>query len=218
MINEEGFTSEFRKLAEIRLPEFTGTRVMMMPVVLGDMESIPASLKHYKECIKSLFLLQKHKDEIGYITIDEKFVVAGTSHRRGGKHVDGVYQGTCGGWGGGGGGWGSHGNGMLTVSSHAACQAWRGFFRGWPGVEGECDHLSEQCVLGEVLEPKTVYWVDGMCVHESMPIDKDINRQFIRLSLPSGGPWFEGYTENPLGIKPSAEILPTRVFMEQGDE
>jgi hypothetical protein len=47
-----------------------------------------------------------------------------------------------------------------------------------------------------------------------MPMKTATKRQFVRLSLPSDGPWFEGYTENPLGIKPPVEILPRREFMD----
>jgi len=38
------FHSKFEKLGEVTLPEFSGTRIMMMPLVLGDAGSIPESL------------------------------------------------------------------------------------------------------------------------------------------------------------------------------
>jgi hypothetical protein len=192
---------------------------MMMPLVLGDMASVPDFLAHYRDVIKALFDLGGHAGKIGYLTIDEKRVEAGATHRRTGLHVDGIYQGRAGGWGGGGGGsWGSAGNGMLTVSSAAGCRAFSKEFTGWPGMEGECDHLADQCSdeAATVFGPGEVYWVDGLCVHESMAMAENTTRQFVRLSLPSDGPWFEGYTENPLGVKPSAEILPPRTrFMSK---
>jgi len=196
----------------VEFPEFTGLRVMMMPVVLGDLTGVPTKyldlVDHLYECTEN-----RHLGEVGYLTIDEQDLLPGQTLRRGGLHVDGYYQGRCGAWGGGGG-WGSVGNGMLTVSSTPHCKAYLGVFDGQPGPEGECDHLTLPND-GEVFEAKQVYWVDGACVHESLPVDEPTARQFVRLSMPNNGPWFEGYTPNPCGIRPSGEILPERTeFMQ----
>lgn len=154
---------------------------------------------------------QRFAGQVGYLTIDEQELSPNTTLRRAGKHVDGYYHGRCGAWGGGGG-WGSVGNGMLTVSSTAHCMAYPGLIAGIPGDEGECDHL----VMpndGYLFKENTVYWVDGACVHESLPVAEQIKRQFVRLSMPNNGPWFEGYTENPTGVLPTGKILPPRQFM-----
>jgi len=101
------FKSDFKKVGEVNLPEFTGTRVMMMPIVIGDLNSVPEDLHHYNDFLAELFDIpeaNQHKGKVGYITIDEKSVEPGNSHRREGLHVDGVFQGSCGGWGGGMGG------------------------------------------------------------------------------------------------------------------
>lgn len=215
-VSQNSFLSVFEKKGLVNLPSFSGTRVMMMPLVLGALDSVPDFLGHYKNTLEQLFKMTnpKHFGEVGYLTIDEKTVGPNTTHRRAGKHVDGVFQGRCGGWGGGGG-WGSVGNGMLTVASHSGCKAWLGEFTDFPGMEGECDHLESQCEnkTSEVFAPNTVYWVDGMCVHESLAQPAQVDRQFVRLSMPSSAPWFEGYTKNPLGVKPTGEILPRRQFM-----
>lgn len=207
------FESCFHRVAPLPLPAFSGTRVMMMPLILGDPDSIPEFLSHWKATLMKLFEMGGHAGEVGYLTLDEKRVAAGATHRRAGAHVDGVYQGRAGGWGGGG--WGSAGNGMLTVSSVPGCRAWAQRFEGWPGLEGECDHLLEQArpEAETLFEANTVYWVDGLCVHESLPMARGTERQFVRLSMPSTAPWFEGYTENPLGVAPTGPILPRRPFM-----
>jgi hypothetical protein len=98
---------------------------------------------------------------------------------------------------------------MLTISSSQHCKAYLGVFEGVPGDEGECDHLKVPND-GELFEDGHIYWVDGACVHESMPVVEQTKRQFVRLSMPSNGPWFEGYTENPTGITASNDILPSR--------
>lgn len=214
------FHSKFEHKGTVRrLPRFSGTRVMMMPIILGDLDSVPPSLAHYDTTLLKLFeyMDPRHYDKVGYLTIDEKLVRAGETHRRAGLHVDGVYDGKCGGWGGGGGGgggWGSVGNGMLTVSSHAGCRAWLQSFEGEIGKDGECDAIADQCKQATIFEPNQVYWVDGLCVHESMPMRADVNRQFVRLSMPSTAPWFDGYTQNPFGIQPTGPILPRRPYMD----
>lgn len=207
------FQSKFKHLGSVKLPEFSGTRIMMMPVILGDINSIPNFLEAWNDALAEMFTMANCKEGIGYLTIDEKTVQPAKTHRREGKHVDGIYQGSYGGWGGGGG-WGSVGNGMLTVASHAGCRAWAGEFLGRPGYEGECDHLADQCDDGTLFAPNEVYWLDGLCVHESVPMVKTVDRQFVRLSMPSDSPWFDGYTVNPLGVKPTGRILPRREFMD----
>ncbi len=210
------FSSVCRHVGDLELPAFSGTRIMMMPVILGDMASVPAMLDGWKSALLNLFsLCPQHHGKVGYLTIDEKTVSAGQTHRREGAHVDGVFKGSCGGWGGGGGGWGSVGNGMLTVSNIVGCRAWNQDFMGQPGYDGECDHMLDQVTPESetIFGAGQVYWVDGLCVHESMPMQEAAERQFVRLSMPSTAPWFEGYTENPLGVKPTGEILGRRAFM-----
>lgn len=179
---------------------------MMMPVILGDLRGIP---EQYSALVQTLYGIteSRHIGKIGYLTVDERELEAGATLRRSGLHVDGYYHGKCGAWGGGS--WGSVGNGMLTISSTAHCRAFLGEINGTPGDEGECDHLIMPND-GEIFEAGQVYWVDGACVHESMPVTETTNRQFVRLSMPSSGPWFEGYNVNPTGVLPSNEILPAR--------
>lgn len=225
----EYFNSTFEYLEKIQLPDFSGTRVMMMPIIIGDTDSIPDFISSWKYTVRQLSDMSGFAGHIGYLTIDEKDVLPGKTHRRSGKHVDGIYKGAAGGWGGGWGGGISpgisppkphhgsipeseHGTGFLTVSSYEGCKAWNQSFVGWPGPEGECDHLSDQCQENheKIFGAYEVYWVDPLCVHESMPMKNATRRQFARLSLPSDAPWFEGYTENPLGIMPTGSILPSR--------
>ena len=209
-VKSQTINSTYRKVwnhSPLKFPEFSGERIMMMPVILGDLKGVP---KNYHELVTSLYgvVEARHLGSVGYLTIDERQLQAGDTLRRSGLHVDGYYHGKCGAWGGGGG-WGSVGNGMLTVSSTPHCRAYLGVIEGAPGPEGECYHLSMPNE-GEVFEAGQVYWLDGACVHESVPVETTTKRQFVRLSLPSNGPWFEGYTPNPEGVLPSNEILPER--------
>ncbi len=211
------FTSHCDYLGRVQLPAFTGTRIMMMPVIIGDLSSIPDTLSEWRDTLMNMFgAAQEHWGQVAYLTIDEKRVVPATTHRRAGLHVDGVFQGRAAGPWGGGGGWGAAGTGMLTVASHVGCRAYNGDFDGFPGYDGECDHLIDQLPAAKevVFGAGELYWVDGLCIHESIPQTQPVDRQFVRLSLPSNAPWFEGYTENPLGVKPTGPILPRREFMD----
>ncbi len=203
--------STYQKLSKQVLPPFSNTRIMMQPVILGTLAGVP---KHYDEVCMNMYreMDPKHRGKVGYLTIDEQRLQPGQTLRKAGLHVDGYYHGKCGAWGGGGS-WGSVGNGMLTLSSTPHCKAYKGEFDGDPGAEGECDHIDVG--QGEVFAQEHIYWVDGACIHESLPVLQPTERQFVRLSLPSNGPWFEGYTPSPAGILPSGPILPDRPQMKE---
>ncbi len=207
--------STFRKVyqhAPTAFPEYSDCRVMMMPVNLGDLGGVP---EQYHTLVEELYSMteRRHIGQVGYLTIDEKTLAPGETLRRGGKHVDGCHQGRAGAYGAGGG-YGSVGNGMLTVSSTPHCRAYPGIFDGEPGPEGECEHI--ETAEGITFGAGDVYFVDGACVHESLPVESTTRRQFVRLSMPSNGAWYQNYTHNPTGVQsnPEAEILPSRRFME----
>lgn len=224
------FSSHIEEVGTISFPSLRCGplfRIMMMPVVVGDPKSLPVAAMHsmgvWMPMINKLFKIAQQlpkdivdswpSERIGYLTIDEKVVNGGRTHRRPGLHVDGWYgmNGSGGSWGGGGA-WAK--NGMLTTSDFAGCRAWNQMFEGEPGPEGDCSHLASQCRLDIVLESNVVYWMNNMCVHESLPMPCTLKRIFARLSLPSNAAWYEGYTENPIGIKPSGPVLPRRAFMD----
>lgn len=191
-----------KKLSQVRFPKFSGTRVMMMPFhIQYPVDSLPAYLKGYGEMVRCLKL---GEPGIGYLTVDEVFVKKGETHRRPGLHVDGY-----GSWGGGGG-WG--GRGMILASTMQGCRAWQHESPIPVDSDGGLDHAREHFKDADsiLMEPNTAYWCAPMAVHESIPQYIDWNRQFVRISMPNDFPWFEGYTENPFGIKPEGPILPAR--------
>lgn len=202
-------------------PEFSGTRVMMMPFYTYDLSSIPDSLSHYIPLINNMLsktpeFVQSFEGNTAYLTIDELYVKAGKIQRKSGLHVDGMYNNTlAGAWGGssGGGGWGSCSNGMLLASNtDDLCVYYTGNVEGVPINDGDCEHLRDNLENMEehYMKAGDVVWADGLLMHESLGAKCDVNRQFIRISLPNNSPWFVGYTENPLGIKPCGEIIDQR--------
>lgn len=64
---------------------------MMMPFLLEDINSLPGGIRHYKETVEKLTELSPLRQGVAYLTIDEKLVRAGQTHRRTGLHVDGIY-------------------------------------------------------------------------------------------------------------------------------
>lgn len=222
------YKSKFKKLTTIELPKFSGTRILMMPFVMEDIETLPDNLAHYKSTVEELVKLSPEREGVGYLTIDEKHVVKGKTQRLKGLHVDGLgcdSRQTLSVWARFGikqmceRQWNNmklqwyHSavgiGGMLTVSNPAGCRAWNKDFEGKINENGDCEHLREQFPdeEGTILESNTVYWCAGSCVHESLPMQEDTQRTFVRLSMPSPGPWYEGYTVNPKGIKPTGQIM-----------
>lgn len=61
-----------------------------------------------------------------------------------------------------------------------------------------------------VLQPGVVYHCGPMTVHAVLPMTEDCHRSFVRVSMPSNAPWYEGYTENPMGERPAGPIHPHR--------
>ena len=63
---------------QIEFPEFTGVRCSMMPFIQGESSSLPQEFQPYANIINENYL---EKGEIGFLTIDERFVNAGKSQR-----------------------------------------------------------------------------------------------------------------------------------------
>jgi hypothetical protein len=188
------FASQIEFKGHLTFPEFTGLRIMMMPF---------RPMAQWRPTVRELVGISTVKHGTAYLTIAEAIVKAGEPHRRPGMHVDG-----CGVWGGGGV-WSKRG--MLVASSRVGCRGWHQEFDGAPGKNGDCSHLAEQCSVETVMQAGRVYWCSPLVVHESMPMAETGPRTFVRLSMPNDCPWFDGYTVNPTGVKPTGEVLAARV-------
>lgn len=209
------FLSYLESVGKMVLPMSSGIRIQMMPIEMNNLETVPYFLRPaWTQTIARLFELSPIKRGIGYLTIDERFTKAGQTHRRPGLHVDGI-----GPWGDGGGSWGA--NGFLTVANYLGCEAYIQEFEGCPigfdrtvdpEIEGSCEHFRKQCMdyMKIKLQPDEVYWMDSWCVHESVPLERDTYRTFVRLSMPSESSSYEGFAVNPTMVKPSKESLPLR--------
>lgn len=196
------FESKIEDKGTLAFPAFTGLRVMMLPFRLEDPATIPEHMSQWRDAVASLVDISTVKSGTAYMTIDEAHVGAGETHRRPGMHVDGL-----GGWGGGGGGWAR--NGMLVAADRIGCRGWPQTFEGAPAAHGSCEHLREQCREALVMQPGRVYWCSPLSVHESLQQAESGRRTFVRMSMPSNAPWYDGYTRNPM-VPPTGPILPAR--------
>jgi hypothetical protein len=203
------FKSEIVHKGDVMLPKFSGLRLMMMPFDLADLETLPLSTA-WRSVLACMRQRAPVREGIAYLTIDEALVRKGETHRRPGLHVDGIGpDGEPGGWGGGGG-WAK--KGMLVVASHAGSVGWHQEFDGEPAPNGDCSHLSGQCKADSIvlMTRGSIFHCNALAVHQALRMVEDTSRQFVRLSLPNDCPWYEGYTENPLGIEPTGPIHPAR--------
>ena len=191
--------SKSKMIKPISLPEYRGDQVYMHEFDMAN-PSLPKGYERWNSTLKEIVAASPKQTGKAYITIDEKIVRKGESHRRGGPHTDGNY---LFGWGGGGGGWltGEDGRflpreqheeqycsekgGMLIVSSYEACKGWNGEFEGQPNQGGDCTHLDLSNMNSFNLKSHTLYWGNSTFIHESLAIEEDVERQLVRITLPA---------------------------------
>lgn len=192
-------TSLIRPVGSLALPPFAGTRVYMQSHILGERVRIQDNPAFEDPIEKMLANVQDDGAKV-FITIDQKLVLPGKTHRRPGAHVDGNFIFS---WSSGGGGWltGENGRvlspenhklqyvnpmgGMLIVSDYQACRAWVGEIDDEPGQGGNCAHMADKLKTLEsfLLDPNQVYLGNSTCVHESLPIQEEVQRTLIRITL-----------------------------------
>lgn len=200
--------SEIRGLGPIEIPRNTAHRIMMMPFRLDDVAAtVPGA---WRECIADLVRRGPCAEGVGYLTVDDATVRAGETHRRPGLHVDGGSHDAP--WAPSPGAWGGV-EGMIVAATILGSRAWCQDFDGTPGVDGDCEHLRDQCRADTrwPLHGGEAYWLGATCVHESIRMPINVRRTFVRVSMPSAAPWFYGYTPSPFGVMPTGPILPPRI-------
>lgn len=200
----------------VNFPDYTGVRVIMMPFDFKQPDLIPEYLKHYSEfiaeCLSYLDIEAITKEtSVGYITIDETFVKAGSTQRREGLHID------AGCWGGGGGSvWGKSGFVIASTVKNSTLAYNNVFVKPEMFLKGGAiapevemffkmfyeDHKT-------ILDANTFHFMSPYCVHEALPVTKNTERQFFRLSLPNTDPWPSNYTKNPFVDAPGQYMQPS---------
>lgn len=197
--------SKCKELGAIEFPRFNNIRIYMEPISLdftAISHSVNPNFGEYAPIVLNLLEKLPIKTGNAYLTIDEKLIHAGESHRRGGPHVDGNYIFS---WGGGGG-WltGCDGRylpldkhrlqycadkgGMLIASTYSACKGWLGEFSDEPEQGGNCSHIDTSSLKEIMLDANKLYWGNSTFIHESLPVAENVYRQLIRITLPADSP------------------------------
>ncbi len=190
----------------IQFPKFSGLRCLMMPYRQGDPDSVPDEYAPYRDIIATTFV--RHGD-IGFLTIDESRVEAGKPHR-GARAKFGRALHTEAGWVRGEHAWGPGWGGRLNV------RLWRGTrILLANNLDGSCalwdaehEDTSEDGDIGDraaeypyesavVMRAGDVHEIGILTPHESLPVARDFDRQFLRIvgaGVYGREPYF---TENP---------------------
>ena len=186
--------STYRPLCAVALP-FAGRQHYMHGFDLAA-PSVPEGFEDYLPSVIALCDEAEAYEGKAFLTIDEKIIPAGESQRRPGPHVDGMFLEHMNYWGGGGG-W-NHGCNaipfarmpVIVASDVSLCRAWRGEFDAQPTVDhpeipdGDLSHISDLLGEGELLPAGVGYLLSPDCVHESLPVNEDTQRSFMRIALP----------------------------------
>lgn len=178
-------------------PHQNGTRILMMPFIQGDPDSLPEGLDDYHGFVGEFCLDQ---GSIGFLTIDDSYVSAGGSQRGYGKsdrtlHTEACAHGRwtswktmCAGWGGGSS-WGSYAPVMLDDdlqvlignSIDRTCAVWDA--EETPTIDGDLGHVAHKYPRAEshVMAAGEIVQMGIRTPHECIPQLKSSGRQFIRI-------------------------------------
>ena len=183
--------SNYRPLVRVPLP-FLNRQRYMHTFDLADPQMAPG-FEDYLIPVTRLCAAAHALTGLAHMTVDEKIVRAGMSQRRPKPHVDGCYIPEASSWGHGGSGWNHYCNNVpakaisrmpvIVAASVPGCRAWRGEFDATPKTDGDLSHLALD--EGEVLPAYVGYLLSPDCVHESMIFDRDVERTFLRIALPT---------------------------------
>ena len=72
---------------------------------------------------------------------------------------------------------------IVLASSQKACKGYVGEYEGLIGEGGDCSHLDLSTLDTFLLERNTVYKGNVMFLHESIPVEEDVERTVIRLNI-----------------------------------
>lgn len=196
----------------IEFPNFKGIRCNMMPFIQGDSSSIPKEYKSYASIIDNNYL---EKGELGWLTIDEKFVEIGKSQRgynnkniNRNVHIEvGVFNNSYK-WGSDQGyGWGGKPNvslkedTMVLIANNIdnTCRYWNNLEKRFTQDGDLSEYISDYPEkTGVLLKSGELAKINILTPHECVNQNYSSNRQFIRIV----GKGVEGredyFTINPL--------------------
>ncbi|OQS05116.1 hypothetical protein THRCLA_02701 [Thraustotheca clavata] len=207
-------------------------QVNMMPIVIGDVYSLPPDCARYAPLLRDCFIRCNQNGKIGYLTIHEGIVVADTSQRRPGMHVEAPNgmklkekfkrNGNADfswreiRWGLG---WRVneqlHGGIYMASTVADSCGIWNCVVKDNSDVVGDLGDvdvlhgaLDENEHQYYKLKANELIWMTDHTPHESLPLSRTQFRQYFRFVTSEVSVWFADHsTPNPLGVQPTAKIV-----------
>ena len=185
--------SSITKLNDVTFPEYTGERVYMTKFTKAS--GLPSQLKRWQSTIDAMLEKIDIKHEPIFIMIDQARVKAGTTHRRPGIHIDGI--------------WvpgdntkdniGMHStrdghkiNGvaqnedqaLVLASNVRGCAAYLGEYHDQPQQDGSFTNINVGNLDKIELSPYSAWVGSAMTtLHESIPVPYDSYRTLVRLNI-----------------------------------
>lgn len=196
-------------MTTIEFPQYSGTRCLMMPYIQGEPDSLPEAYAPYRDIVSSVFV---RRGDVGFLTIDESLAVAGMPHRGAraryprALHTEaGIMRGIYG-WGSGPVWGGRHAVTLerdvrVLIASNVddSCAVWDSEHED-TSTDGDIGHASARYPYSaaRLLKAGEVSEIGILTPHESLPVKRDVHRQFLRI-VGAGVHGREDYfTANPL--------------------
>lgn len=193
----------FKESGLANFPKFSGAMINMMPVIVGDIDSLPSELQAYDSLINMTGL---KKGSLAYLTIRESLISSDMPQSRGGIHVEAPLN--CS-WGGGAWGGISADKGVYMASTDGACNVWDEFIEE-RDAHGGCSPKT----IGLKMKPSTLYWMTDRTPHQALSSEIGTKRQFFRLVSDEISVWYSQHnTKNPTGVVPNCEIVDFNKFL-----
>lgn len=191
-------------IGQANFPEPQDININMMPFILGDIQSLPEEYQHYWPLIKQCNVPEEEEGKVCYLTIQEGFVAAGQSQRRGGVHIEspgtmilgGQYKAQRYNWGCGAVLFDDsvvHGGIYMASNVPNSCRIWNLRVKEPERAvdsHGGLEHMRDILGEGTCMEANKIYWLTDATPHESLPLEKDTHRQFFRLVTSSLSVWY----------------------------
>lgn len=192
----------YKEVGPVAFPEFHGIMINMMPVIVGDADSLPGDIVEYLPLINDTDLEQ---GSLAYLTVRESIIIGARKQSRGGIHVEAPRLNA---WGGGAWGGMSSDKGVYMASTDGACEVWDELAHD-RDYQGACAVTTRP----EKMKASTLYWITDKTPHAALPSTEGTVRQFFRLVSDEVSVWYSQHnTKNPRGILPSCEIVDYNKF------
>lgn len=203
-----------------RWPKSKGRYCNMMPFIMNKKSSLPKEFHCYWELIEATNTT--YTDAVGYLTIDERTVTKGESHRRPGLHTERpghivtaftevipVFWGR--------GSWVGYPEGGIYMASNVenSCEVYNVLVEdpsSCVAEHGDAEHMRFALPDAKrgIMKKDTIYWITDRTPHASLPLPEDTHRQYFRLVTSEITHWFEEHsTANPLCKLPENVIVVT---------